>query len=121
MLQNQEIGAGVRDQDEKKNPGKINFHIKVSRLTSFKVVTESKQEVQLPSWYQVAADSCPKKVIATELKWHQSEKSGRFYITTKHDWLPQKTINWRSPTFWPIIDMVAHRQIGKPNITKLVA
>jgi hypothetical protein len=84
-------------------------------------VTESNQEVQIPSRFQVAADSCPKKAIATELKRRQSEKSGRSYTLTKRDQVPQKTINWRSPTFWPIIDMVARKQIGKPNLTKFVA
>ena len=57
-------------------------------LTSFKVVTESEQEVQMPSRFQVAADSRPKKAIAMELKRYQSEKSSKPYTPTKRDLLP---------------------------------
>jgi len=87
---------------------------------SFKIVTESDQEIQVPSRSNVAAASCPKKAIVTEMKRQQKEKAGKTYTPSKRDLAPHQTINWKSPIYWPLIEMAAQKQLGKPNITKLV-
>ena len=87
---------------------------------SFKVVAESEQEVQIPSRSEVASASHPKKDVLTEVRQRKVIKTGKPYKPTKRDEAPQKTINWKSETFWPIIDMAARQQIGKPNLTKFV-
>lgn len=47
-------------------------------------------------------------------------KAGKTYTPSKHDTDTPKTINWRSPTFWPAIEAAAQQQVGKPNLTKLL-
>ena len=34
--------------------------------------------------------------------------------------MESRNINWKSPTFWPMIDQVAKRQIGKPNLNEMI-
>ena len=34
--------------------------------------------------------------------------------------MQSKNINWKSPTFWPIIDQVVREHIGKPNLREIV-
>jgi hypothetical protein len=84
------------------------------------VVTKPEEEVQIPLRSEVAAASRPKKKIVAEMKRQQSAKARKPYKATKLEETPQKTINWQSPTFWPIIEMAARRQVGKPNLSKLV-
>ena len=84
-----------------------------------KVVTATESEV--PSRAEVAAASRPKKAIVAEMKRYEKEKAGKVYVPSKHDAAPYKTINWMSPTFWPIIETAARQQIGKPNLSKLAA
>ena len=53
----------------------------------------------------------------------KQQKMGRHkkvYKPTKKESAPQKYINWKSPTFWPLISQVAKQQVGKPNITSLL-
>lgn len=54
-----------------------------------------------------------------EVKRRERVKDGKPYKATKREAAPPKTINWKSPTFWPIIHMAASQQVGKPNLTKL--
>ena len=91
-----------------------------NQLISFKVVTESDQEVQVLPRSEAAAASRPKKAILAEMKRREKVKAGKPYKPSKRDEAPQKTINWKSPTYWPIIEMAARQQIGKPSLTKLV-
>ena len=56
----------------------------------------------------------------TEMKRQESAKAGKPYKMTRRDIAPHATINWRSPTFWPMIEMAARQQVGKPNLSKLV-
>lgn len=83
-------------------------------------VTKSDQEVQLPSRADVAAASRPKKAIMTEIRKREKAKAGKPYKPTKQESTPNTYINWKSPTFWPLIDQAAKRQIGKPNLSALV-
>jgi biopolymer transport protein ExbD len=120
-IQKQEIKAGMRDEDGKKVQVSHNFHLKLtSQLTSFKVITEPDQEIQVPSRSEAAAASRPKKVIIAEIKRREQVKAGKPYKPSKRDEALQKTINWRSPTYWPMIEMAARKQVGKPNLTELV-
>jgi hypothetical protein len=84
------------------------------------VVTESEQEIQIPSRSEVASTSHPKKAILVEMKRREVMKTGKPYKTTKREEASQKTINWKSEVFWPRIDLAARQQMGKPNLTKLV-
>jgi hypothetical protein len=68
----------------------------------------------------VAAASRPKKAIIAEMKRQEGVEIGKPYKSTKRDTALHTTINWKSPTFWPVIDMAARRQVGKPNFSKLV-
>src|ERR1700679_2791674 len=94
--------------------------MKVSELIHFKVVNNQEQETEIPSRSKVASASRPKKTIVAEMNRQESVKAGKAYKPSKRDEAPHKTINWRSPTFWPIIEMAARQQVGKPNHTKLV-
>ena len=55
-----------------------------------------------------------------EMKQQKNVKAGKPHKATKCDAAPHKAINWNSPTFWPMIEMAARQQVGKPNISKLV-
>ena len=55
------------------------------------------------------------------MKRQEKEKAGKPHTPSKRDTAPHKTINWKSPTFWPAIEAAARQQIGKPNHSKLVA
>lgn len=79
-----------------------------------------KQEIQIQSRSDVAAASRPKKAIVAEIKKQEMIKAGKTYKSTKHDAALHKTINWKSPTFWPAIDLAARQQVGKPNASQLV-
>jgi len=82
---------------------------------------KSDHKIQVPPRTEVAAASRPKKAIIAEMKRQKKEKTGKVYTPSKRDAAPHTTINWKSPTFWPMIDMAARQQIGKPNLTKLIA
>ena len=86
---------------------------------NFKVITEPGQEIQI-SRSEVAAASHPKKAIMAEMKQQTKVKAGKPYKPSKRDVAPPKAINWKSPTYWPMIEMAAQQQIGKPNLSKLV-
>jgi hypothetical protein len=45
------------------------------------------------------------------MKKEEKEKAGKEYVPSKHDAAPHKTINWKSPVFWPIV------RIYDPNTT----
>jgi uncharacterized Fe-S cluster-containing MiaB family protein len=94
--------------------------MKASQLIFFKVVTKQEQGVQIPLRSEVASASRPKKAIMAEMKRRESLKAKKPHKATKLSEASHKTINWRSPTFWPIIEMVARQQVGKPNLTRLV-
>ena len=94
--------------------------MEASQLICSKVVAKQVQEVQMPLQSEVAPASHPKKAIMEEMKWWASVKTRKPYKTTKHNEASHTSINWQSPTFWPIVEMVAHQQVGKPNLTKLV-
>lgn len=34
--------------------------------------------------------------------------------------MQSQNINWKSPTFWPVIDQVVKEQIGKPNLSEII-
>ena len=54
------------------------------------------------------------------MKKEEREKASKKYTLSKHDAAPHKAINWKSPTFWPMIDMVAQQQAGKPDHSELI-
>jgi hypothetical protein len=61
-IQKQEIKAGIQDEDGKKHQVSHTFHLKpTNQLTSFKVITEPDQEIQVPSGSEAAAASHSKK------------------------------------------------------------
>ena len=84
------------------------------------MITETNQEVQVPSRSEVAAASRPRKSILSEAKRRETEDAGKVYAPSKRDAAPLKTINWKCPTYWPMIDAAAREQTGKPNLSKLV-
>jgi len=69
---------------------------------------------------EVAASSRPKQLITSTLKCKEKEKAGQPYKPSKCDVVEIQNINWKSPTFWPIIDQVVKEQIGKPNLSEIV-
>ena len=34
--------------------------------------------------------------------------------------MQSQNINWKSPTFWPMIDQATKEQVGKPNLTEII-
>jgi len=85
-----------------------------------KIVAKSNQEVYAPSRADVAAASRPKKAILAGAKQRKNEKEGKVHKLTKKESEPPKNINWKSPTYWPLIDQTAKEQVGKPNISELL-
>jgi hypothetical protein len=61
-------------------------------------------------------------MIVTTLKWKRKEAdgTGRPFKPSKRDTAQSSNINWKSPTFWPIIDGVVKQQVGKPNLSEII-
>jgi len=55
-----------------------------------------------------------------ELKKKEKEKTCQPYKPSKHNSMQSQNINWKSPTFWPMIDQAAKEQVGKPNLSKII-
>ena len=87
---------------------------------SFKTTIQSSREMHVLSWSEVATASHPKKAIVAVMKKQKREKAGKNYTPSKRDTASNTTINWKSPMFWPMIDMAARQQVGKANLSKLV-
>ena len=116
----EEIMAGIWDKDGKKLSVSHLFTLETPKFISIQVITEKNQEVQVPSHSEVAAASRPRKSILLEAKWQEREKkTGKVYKPSKRDTAPLKRVNWKSPTYWPMIEAAARRQTGKPNLSKL--
>jgi hypothetical protein len=120
-VKDQEVRVGVRDKDGKKLPVSKLLTLEIAKLIYFKVVTKSEPEIQVPSRAEVAATSRPKRAIMAQIKQEKKRKAGKVYRPSKRDVAPYKTVNWKSPTTWPAIDMGARQQIGMPNNSELVA
>ena len=72
---------------------------------------------------EVAAASRPKKGIISGLKQKENESTGKLYKPSKHDAKEMKHINWKTPTFWPIISQVVdkhNRGVGRPSLSAIV-
>jgi len=54
------------------------------------------------------------------MKKGEQEKTGKKYTPSKRDAASHQAINWKSPMFWPMIDMAARQQVGKPNHSAFV-
>jgi hypothetical protein len=116
----QEIQAGIRDKDGNKLPVSELLTLRIFTLMYFKMTTGSDHEIQVPPHAEVAAASRPKRAIVAEMKWQKQEKAGKDYQPSKRDIAAHSTINWKSPTFWSMIETAADEQGGKPNLSKLV-
>ena len=81
---------------------------------------KSNQDVGVPDRTDVATSSRPKRAIMAEAKHQKKLKEGKPYKPTKRESTPYTCVNWKSPTFWPLIDQAARQQIGKPNATALI-
>ena len=112
-IKNQEKKAGIQDESGKNLPVSENVCLEDNQLINFKVTT-------ITSRSEVAAASRPKRGIIAEMKQQEKKKAGKKHTPSKRDAAPHKSINWKSPTFWPIIDMVARQQIGKPNHSEII-
>jgi hypothetical protein len=116
----QEIQAGIRDKDGNKLPVSELLTLRIFTLMYFKMTTELDHEIQVPPRAEVAAASRPKRAIVAEMKRQKQEKAGKDYQPSKRDIAAHSTINWKSPTFWSMIQTAADEQRGKPNLSKLV-
>ena len=54
------------------------------------------------------------------LKEKEKKKTGQPQKPSKRDSGQSQNVNWRSPTFWPMIDQVVKEQIGRPNLTEII-
>ena len=116
-----EIQAGIRNKDGKKLPVSHIFTLGIPKFIGTKVIAEKiQEEVQVPSHSEVAATSRPRKPILSEVKRREKESVGKVYTPSKRDAAALRTINWKSPTYWPMIEAAARQQTGKPNLSKLV-
>ena len=80
----------------------------------------STPDLSVPTRLEVAAASCPKQLTVTALKRKEKEKTGQPYKPSKKSSKQSQNINWRSPTFWPMIDRVVKEQVGKPNLSEII-
>ncbi|KAF9643805.1 hypothetical protein BDM02DRAFT_3219951 [Thelephora ganbajun] len=102
------------------------------RKVKEKAKAESKNEIgqdsseasipdsHIPAWSEVAASSHPRQLIVSELKKREKEKTGQPYKPSKRNTVESQNINWKSPTFWPMIDQAVREQIGKPNLSGII-
>jgi len=81
--------------------------LETPKFISIKVIAETNQEVQVPSHSEVAAASHPRKAILLEVEWWEKEKVGKVHTPSKCDAASLKSINWKSPAYWPMIDAAA--------------
>ena len=77
-------------------------------------------ELIVPSRQEVAASSRPRQLVVTTLKKKEKSQTGKTYQASKHDSAKISNINWKSPTYWPLIDQVVREQVGKPNLSDIV-
>ena len=69
---------------------------------------------------EVVTASRPKQLIVTALKCKEKEKAGQPYKPSKQSSKQSQNINWKSPTFWPMIDRAVKEQVGKPNLSEII-
>ena len=50
----------------------------------------------------------------------KKEKTSQPYKPSKHDSTQSQNVNWKSPTFWPMIDQAVKEQIRKPNLSEII-
>ena len=84
------------------------------RLYTYGFQEASTPELDIPTHLGVAASSRPKQLITTTLKKREKEKAGQQYKPSKRDSKPSQNINWKSPTFWPMIDQAV--KIGRAHV-----
>ena len=72
------------------------------------------------SCQKVAAYSHPRQLVVMILKKEDKSHTGKPYKPSKCDSAQNSNINWKSPTYWPLIDQVVREQIGKPNLSNIV-
>jgi hypothetical protein len=77
-------------------------------------------DVNTPTHSEVAALSRPKQAIISALKKKKKEKAGELYKPSKRDTMEIQNINWKTPTFWPLINQVVEAHIGKPNLSEII-
>jgi len=80
----------------------------------------SAPDLPIPTRMEVAASSRPKRLIESTIKRRKKEKTGQPYKPSKRDSMQSHNINWKSPTFWPVINQVVREQIGKPNLSEII-
>jgi hypothetical protein len=54
------------------------------------------------------------------LKQKEKVQAGQPYNPSKRDSAQVHNINWKSPTFWPMIDIAVMKQLGKPNLSEII-
>ena len=69
---------------------------------------------------EIAASSRPKKLVVKTLKQKEKDNVGQIYKASKRDSAQSHNINWKSPTFWPMINKAAMEQVGKPNLSNII-
>ena len=80
----------------------------------------STPDLSIPTRLEVATASRPKQLIVTALKRKEKEKAGQPYKPSKQSSKQSQNINWKSPTFWPMIDRAVKEQVGKPNLSEII-
>jgi hypothetical protein len=69
---------------------------------------------------EVATSSRPRQLVVTNLKQREKEHAGEVYKSSKRDSAQSHNINWKSPTFWPMINKAVMEQVGKPNLSQII-
>jgi hypothetical protein len=77
-------------------------------------------DLHIPTRLEIAASTRPKQLVTTTLKQKEKEHAGQIYKPSKRDSAQIHNINWKSPTFWPMINKVAMEQVGKPNLSEII-
>jgi len=89
-------------------------------VTIFCALTIPIPDPHIPTHLEVATSSHPKQLIVTTLKQKEKESTGQPYQPSKRDSAQSHNINWKSPTFWPMINRAVKEQVGKPNLSKII-
>ena len=79
-----------------------------------------KVNIPIPTRLEVATSSRPRQLFVTTAKQKEKERAGKLYKQSKWDSAQSHYINWKSPTFWPMIDQAVKEQIGKPNLSEII-
>ena len=76
--------------------------------------------LNIPTRMEVASASRPRQLVVTALKKREKSRTGQQYKPSKRDSVKSIHINWKSPTYWPLLDQVVREAGPKTSLNDMV-